>query len=69
MGVFRLRKLIPVRYTDGRVDKVPPPVLNTLIEAHKITEFKRREGWVVIGRDTIRGMNHVRPDNKERRWH
>ncbi len=69
MGVFRLRKLIPVRYPDGQVDKVPLPMLNILIEAHKIIEFKRKEGWVVIGNDAIRGMNHGRPSSKERRWH
>lgn len=69
MGVFRLRKLIPVRYPDGQVDKIPLPLLNTMIETHKIIEFKRKEGWVVIGSDAIRGMNHGQLPGKERRWH
>lgn len=69
MGVFRLRKLIPVRYPDGQVDKIPLPLLNTMIETHKITEFKRKDCWVVIGRDAVRGINHGRPSGKERRGH
>jgi hypothetical protein len=69
MGIFRLRRLIPVRYHDGQVDKVPLPLLNTLVETHKIIEFKREEGWIEIGSDAIRGMNHGRLYGKERRWH
>jgi len=69
MGVFRLIKLIPVRYPDGQVDKIPLPLLNTLIETHKIIEFKRKEGWVIIGRDAVREMNHGHLSGKERRWH
>lgn len=69
MGVFRLRRLIPVRYPDGRTDKIPVPLLNTMIEHRKIVEFKRKEGWAVIGRDSIRGMNHGQVIEKERRWH
>lgn len=69
MGVFRLRRLIPVRYPDGQTDKIPMPLLNTMIEHHKIVEFKRKDGWAVIGRDPIRGMNHGRLIEKERRWH
>ena len=67
MGAFRLRKLIPVRYPDGQVDKIPRPLLNTMIETHIIIEFKRKEGWVVIGRDAVRGMNHGQLSGKERR--
>ncbi len=69
MGVFRLRKLIPVRYADGHVDKIPSSLLNTLIETRKIIEFKRKEGWIVVGSDAIRGMNHGQLPGKERRWH
>lgn len=69
MGVFRLRRLIPVRYFDGRVDKLPLPLLNTMIETHKIAEFKRKEGWVVVGIGAIRGMDHGQAPEKERRWH
>ena len=69
MAIFRLRKLIPVRYPDGQIDKIPMPLLNTMIESRKIAEFKRQEGWVVIGRDAIRGMNNGQRPGKERRWH
>jgi hypothetical protein len=68
MGVFRLRKLIPVRYADGHLDKIPSPLLNTLIETHQIIEFKRKEGWVVVGNSSIRGMNHGYLHGKDRRW-
>ncbi len=69
MGVFRLRKLVPVRYSDGQVDKIPQPLLNTMIENRKVVGFKRKEGWIVIGKDPIRGMNHGQPGDRERRWH
>ena len=68
MGVFRLKKLITVRYADGHVDNIPSPLLNTLIETHQIVEFKRKEGWIVVGSDAIRNMNHGRLREKERRW-
>jgi hypothetical protein len=68
MGVFRLRKLIPVRYIDGHVDKIPSLLLNTLIETHQIIEFKRKEGWVVVGSDAVRGTNHGQLHDRERRW-
>ena len=69
MGVFRLRRLIPVRYSDGHVDKIPSPLLNTLIETHQIMAFKRKEGWIVIGIDALRGMDHGQLRGKEGRWH
>jgi len=69
VGVFRLRRLVPVRYPDGHTDKVPSVLLNTMIENHKIIELKRKEGWIVIGVDAIRGMNHGRLTGKDRRWH
>ena len=69
MGVFGLRKLITVRYPDGQIDKIPRPLLNTMIETHKITGFKRKEGWVVIGKDAIRGMDHGYLQGRDRRRH
>jgi len=69
MGVFRLRQLITVRYPDGQVDKIPKTLLNTSIETHKIIEFKRKDGWVVVGRDSIRGMDQGYFDGKDRRRH
>lgn len=69
MGVFRLRRLIPVRYSDGHVEKIPSLLLNTLIETHQITAFKRKEGWIVVGSGDIRGMGHKQHSGWERRWH
>jgi hypothetical protein len=69
MGCFRLKRLIPARSSDGHVDKIPSPLLNTLIETHQIIAFKRKEGWIVIGIDAIRGMDHGQLGGKERRRH
>jgi hypothetical protein len=69
MGVFSLKRLIPVRYSDGRVDNVPSPLINTLVETHQIIAFKREECWIVIGIDAIRGMDHGQLGGKERRRH
>jgi hypothetical protein len=49
--------LLRVMYDDGQFDMVKPKMLDTLLETNRVTSFKRDEGWVVIGRDTIRS-NH-----------
>jgi len=67
MELFRHKRLISVRLQDGSIDNVPKPLLNTMIETHEITEFKRKDGWVVIGRDAIRGMDSGQMPGKERR--
>jgi hypothetical protein len=46
--------LIRVMYDDGQFDMVKPQMLDTLLETNRVTNFKRDEGWTVIGRDTIR---------------
>lgn len=69
MRMFDHKKLITVRYPDGQIDKIPKPLLNTMIETHKIVEFKRKEGWVVVGKDAIRGMDHGYLKGRDRRRH
>lgn len=69
MEVLGLRKLITVRYPDGQIDKIPKALLNTMIETNKIVEFKRKEGWVVVCRDAIRGMDHGYCKGRDRRKH
>ena len=60
-------KMITVKYPDGHYEDIPKPLLNTLIELHKIVEFKRKSGWVVIGKDAIRGMGREPFKGKEKR--
>lgn len=51
--------LIRVKYVDERFDMVRPEILNRLLEAGKVREFQRQDGWVMPG------IGHVR--NKNRR--
>lgn len=46
--------IIPVKYSDGTVDRVQSMLLDTLILSGVITKFKRSSGWVIIGEDPIR---------------
>ncbi len=47
--------MIRIRYPDGRFDMVKAMHLDRLIAARQISSFKRQSGWVVLGRDPIRG--------------
>ena len=49
---------IRIMYDDGRFDMVKPQLLDRLLEANKLTSFKRIEGWAVIGRDAFRNRHH-----------
>ena len=46
--------LVMVRYIDGSYDMVVSHRLDGLINAGKVLEFRRGEGWARIGRDAIR---------------
>lgn len=48
--------LVKVRYLDGTTELVRPSLLQHLIENHKIREFLRTEGWVVLGIDPVRSF-------------
>jgi len=50
--------LIRVKYIDDRFDMVRPRVLNSLIEAGKVLEFERMDGWVMPGIDTMRSRRN-----------
>ncbi|WP_197463694.1 GSU3473 family protein [Desulfuromonas sp. DDH964] len=50
--------VIRIRYPDGRFDMVKATRLNTLIETEEIEGFKRASGWVVLGRDPVRGQGN-----------
>lgn len=46
--------IIPVKYSDGTMDRVQSILLDTLILSGAITKFKRSSGWVTVGADPIR---------------
>lgn len=47
--------MIPVVMKDGSEELVPRDELQRLINAQQVMFFRRREGWVVLGRDRVRG--------------
>jgi len=59
--------IIPVKYSDGTVDRVQSMLLDTLILSGAITRFKRTGGWVVIGDDPIRKHGKKSEISHERR--
>jgi len=46
--------MIRVMYPDGKTEMVRPPLLNLLIKRERIQQFRRANGWSVIGQDPIR---------------
>ncbi|MDD2272132.1 MAG: hypothetical protein PHP95_11050 [Desulfuromonadaceae bacterium] len=46
--------LIRVKYVDERFDMVRPDILDRLLEAGKVREFQRSDGWVMPGTDRLR---------------
>jgi len=45
---------IKVRFIDGRIELVRPRELQELIDARRITQFRRAGGWVALGHDSLR---------------
>ncbi|MDD2499195.1 MAG: hypothetical protein PHN92_00080 [Geobacter sp.] len=46
--------LIRVKYNDNRYDMVRPETLDRLLEMGAVSEFHRRDGWVVSSSDSVR---------------
>lgn len=59
--------LIRVKYVDDRFDMVRPVILDHLLEAGKVREFQRRDGWVMPGIDNLRCRNRSDYSGVERR--
>ena len=59
--------MIRVMYSDGRFDMIKPGLLEKLLKEEVITSFKRSSGWVVVGRDPIRGTGDPDYSGAERR--
>ena len=60
--------MIRVKYPGGVTGMVRPPLLKQLINSEKIIEFRRSEGWVIVGQDKVRGNKHVDYLGEERRY-
>lgn len=46
--------MIRVMYPDGKTEMVRPPLLALLIKRERIQQFRRDNGWSVLGKDPIR---------------
>jgi hypothetical protein len=60
--------LIPVVLKDGHEELVSKDELQFLMSKQQILFFKRSDGWVVLGRDNMRGLK-VPYNGVERRQH
>ncbi|PLX82990.1 MAG: hypothetical protein C0617_12920 [Desulfuromonas sp.] len=54
---------------DGTTVKLYPRVLDHYLESRRVLFFQRSGGWVVVGRDTIRGEPGQSFQGRERRQH
>lgn len=59
--------MIRVMYPDGKTEMVRPPLLNLLIERKRIRQFRREQGWVVLGEAPLRGKGAADYHGTERR--
>jgi len=59
--------LIRVRYVDDRFDMVRPELLDSLLDAGKVREFERGDGWVIPGINNVRHLNRSGYTGIERR--
>lgn len=59
--------LIRVKYVDERFDMVRPDILDRLLEAGKVQEFQRSDGWVMPGMGRLRGNSRNSYSGPDRR--
>ncbi len=59
--------MIRVKYANGITEMVRPPLLRHLIKSGKIKEFRRSDGWAVLGQDRVRGRERVDFIGEDRR--
>lgn len=45
---------IKVKFINGQIELVRPRELQELIDARRISQFRRSGGWVDLGKDSIR---------------
>ncbi len=60
--------MIRIVYLTGEEDLVTPKFLDILIHLGQVQLFRRSDGWVVVGVDSLRNSHCVsRPDSDRRR--
>jgi len=59
--------LVPVMLRNGTEEIVSSNVLDRMLEEKKVDFFRRSDGWVVVGRDLLRGMGGKIYVGRERR--
>ena len=62
--------LIKVKYIDDRFDMVRPEILDRLLQAGKVREFQRQDGWVMPGIGNLRRKSineYSGPDRRMKR--
>lgn len=59
--------LIRVKYVDDRFDMVRPDILDRLLEAGKVREFERQDGWVMPGIGNLRRIGRSEYSGVDRR--
>jgi len=59
--------VIRVQYEDGSFDMVKATRLDDLLPQGKIAAFQRTDGWVIVGKDPIRGTKQQVYAGQERR--
>lgn len=58
---------IKVKFIDGRIELVRPRELQALIDARRITQFRRAGGWVSLGENSLRSTLRGNYRGPERR--
>jgi len=58
---------VKVKFIDGRIELVRPRELQALIDARRITQFRRSGGWVDLGDDSLRSTLRGEYRGPERR--
>jgi hypothetical protein len=59
--------MVPVMLKNGTEEIVSSQVLDRMLESDQVTFFRRGSGWVVVGRDAVRGTGGCLYRGRERR--
>lgn len=56
-----MERLIRVELADGAICRMAQKAFDLFLAQDKIVKFERSDGWVVVGRDTLRDMTKRKP--------
>lgn len=60
--------LIRVELTDGTICRMAKRAFNLFLSQGKVLRFERSDGWVIVGKDPLRGtLDHTGYKGQERR--